>query len=65
MSSYFEIEDALQVINRYGFHIRDIGLLASALERPATTVMGPEGVGKVVMVRSLPVRDPGASSASP
>ncbi|MET3922949.1 hypothetical protein ABIB26_003910 [Arthrobacter sp. UYEF20] len=40
MSSYLEIEDALQVISRYGFHIRDIGLLASALARPATTVMG-------------------------
>lgn len=42
MSSYLEIEDALQVIDRYGFHIRDIGLLASALARPATTVMGAE-----------------------
>lgn len=29
MSSYLEIEDALQVIDRYGFHIRDIGLIAS------------------------------------
>src|SRR5437588_10385854 len=42
MSSYLEIEDALQVVDRYGFHIRDIGLLASALARPATTVMGAE-----------------------
>ncbi|MEC5193140.1 MULTISPECIES: type II toxin-antitoxin system death-on-curing family toxin [unclassified Arthrobacter] len=42
MSSYLEIEDALQVIDRYGFHIRDIGLLASALARPATTVMGTD-----------------------
>ncbi|GAA3315839.1 type II toxin-antitoxin system death-on-curing family toxin [Arthrobacter ramosus] len=42
MSSSLEIEDALQVIERYGFHIRDIGLLASALARPATTVMGTE-----------------------
>ncbi|MET3721941.1 MULTISPECIES: type II toxin-antitoxin system death-on-curing family toxin [unclassified Arthrobacter] len=42
MSFYLEIEDALQVIDRYGFHIRDIGLLASALARPATTVMGAE-----------------------
>jgi death on curing protein len=32
----------LQVIDRYGFHIRDIGLLASALARPVTTVMGVE-----------------------
>jgi hypothetical protein len=27
MSSYLEIEDALQVIDRCGFHIHDIGLL--------------------------------------
>jgi death on curing protein len=40
VTAYLEIEDALQVVDRYGFHIRDIGLLASALARPATTVMG-------------------------
>ena len=40
MTAYLEIEDALQVVDRYGFHVRDIGLLASALARPATTVMG-------------------------
>ncbi|MDQ0769302.1 death-on-curing protein [Pseudarthrobacter defluvii] len=42
MTAYLEIEDALQVVDRYGFHIRDVGLLASALARPATTVMGAE-----------------------
>jgi death on curing protein len=42
MTAYLDIEDALQVIDRYRFHIRDIGLLASALARPATTVMGTE-----------------------
>ncbi|MFF2300544.1 hypothetical protein [Arthrobacter sp. efr-133-R2A-120] len=42
MSSYLEIEDALQVIERYGFHIRDVELLASTLARPATTVMGTD-----------------------
>lgn len=42
MTAYLDIEDALQVIGRYGFHVRDIGLLASALARPATTVMGVE-----------------------
>jgi death-on-curing protein len=49
MSSYLEIEDALQVIDRYGFHIRDIGLLASALARPATTVMGAEAYPQLAM----------------
>jgi death on curing protein len=42
VSSYLDIEDALQVVDRYGFHIHDVGLLASALARPATTVMGTE-----------------------
>ncbi|MGO4470715.1 type II toxin-antitoxin system death-on-curing family toxin [Arthrobacter sp. M-10] len=49
MSSYLEIEDALQVIDRYGFHIRDVGLLASALARPATTVMGVEAYPQLAM----------------
>jgi death-on-curing protein len=42
VTAYLDIEDALQVVDRYGFHIRDVGLLASALARPATTVMGAE-----------------------
>lgn len=42
MTAYLDIEDALQVVDRYGFHIRDVGLLASALARPATTVLGAE-----------------------
>ena len=42
MTAYLEIEDALQVVDRYGFPVRDVGLLASALARPATTVMGVE-----------------------
>ena len=45
MTTYLDIEDALQVVDRYGFHIRDVGLLASALARPATTVMGAEAYG--------------------
>ncbi|MBT2248227.1 Fic family protein [Arthrobacter sp. BHU FT2] len=43
------MEDALQVIDRHGFHIRDVGLLASALARPATTVMGGEAYPEVVV----------------
>ena len=42
MTEYLENEDALKVVDRFGFHVRDIGLLASALARPATTVMGVE-----------------------
>ena len=49
MTEYLEIEDALQVVDRYGFHIRDIGLLASALARPATTVMAVEAYPQLAM----------------
>ncbi|WP_285724297.1 type II toxin-antitoxin system death-on-curing family toxin [Psychromicrobium xiongbiense] len=49
MTAYLDIEDALQVIDGYGFHIRDIGLLASALARPATTVMGAEAYPELAM----------------
>lgn len=49
MTAYLDIEDALQVIDRYGFHIRDVGLLASALARPATTVMGAEAYPALAM----------------
>jgi len=42
VTAYLDIEDALQVVDRYGFRIRDVGLLASALARPATTAMGAE-----------------------
>jgi death-on-curing protein len=41
--------DALQVVDRYGFHSRDIGLLASALARPATTVLGVEAYPQLPM----------------
>lgn len=49
MTEYLEIEDALQVIDRYGFHIRDIGLLASALARPSTTLMGVEAYPQLAL----------------
>ncbi|MFE4197106.1 type II toxin-antitoxin system death-on-curing family toxin [Paenarthrobacter sp. NPDC056912] len=49
MTAYLDVEDALQVIDRYGFHIRDVGLLASALARPATTVMGSEAYPELAM----------------
>jgi len=49
VTAFLDIEDALQVIDRYGFHIRDVGLLASALARPATTVMGAEAYPELAM----------------
>jgi death-on-curing protein len=49
VTAYLEIEDALRVVDRYGFHIRDVGLLASALARPETTVMGVEAYPPLAM----------------
>jgi death on curing protein len=42
MTQYLEIVDALQVVDGYGFHVSDVGLLASALARPGTTVQGTD-----------------------
>jgi death-on-curing protein len=49
VTAYLEIEDALQVVDRYGFHSRDIGVLASALARSATTVRGVEAYPQLAM----------------
>jgi death-on-curing protein len=49
VTAYLEIEDALQVVDRYGFHIRDIGLLGAALARPATAVLGTEAYPQLPM----------------
>jgi death-on-curing protein len=40
VSAFLELEEALALVARLGFHVRDAGLLGSALARPATTVMG-------------------------
>lgn len=42
MTRYLELDDALHAVARLGFHVRDAGLLASALARPATTVFGAD-----------------------
>ncbi|MFC5929939.1 type II toxin-antitoxin system death-on-curing family toxin [Cryobacterium melibiosiphilum] len=38
MTRYLGMADALQVTKRYGFHVRDAGLLASALARPSASM---------------------------
>lgn len=45
MTAYLELDDALHVVATYGFHVRDAGLLGSALARPATSVMGADAYG--------------------
>lgn len=42
MTDYLSLEDALHVAKRMGFPVRDAGLLASALARPATTLFGAD-----------------------
>lgn len=40
MTRYLELDDILRIVERLGFHIRDAGLLSSAIARPATTIGG-------------------------
>ena len=47
MTAYPDLIDALYVIDRFGFHVRDIGLLASALARPATSVIGEDAYAAI------------------
>lgn len=42
MTQYLELDDALHAVGRLGFHVRDAGLLASALARPATMIFGSD-----------------------
>ncbi len=42
MTEFLSLDDALVVAQEFGFHVRDHGLLASALARPATTIFGAD-----------------------
>lgn len=42
MTAYLDLEDALQIISRAGFYVKDLGLLGSALARPKTTLFGED-----------------------
>ncbi len=42
MTAYLDLEDALQLISRAGFYVKDLGLLGSALARPKTAVFGED-----------------------
>lgn len=42
MTEYLEVDDALHVIGRYGFHVRDSGLLSSVLARPGASMFGAD-----------------------
>lgn len=40
MTEFLTLEDGLTIVDRLGFHVRDSGLLASALTRPSTSLFG-------------------------
>jgi death-on-curing protein len=42
VTEFLSLDDAIHVARRMGFHMRDAGLLASALARPATTLFGED-----------------------
>lgn len=42
MTEYLTVEDGLLIVDRLGFHVRDGGLLASALARPAASMFGED-----------------------
>jgi death on curing protein len=47
VTEYLDLDDAVYVVDRLGFHIRDAGLLASALSRPATTLFGTDAYATI------------------
>jgi death on curing protein len=42
MITYVELSDALDVIQKLGFYVKDVGLLDSALARPRAAVFGED-----------------------
>lgn len=42
MTTYLELNDALEAVRRLGFFVKEVGLLDSALARPKTTVFGQD-----------------------
>jgi len=42
VTEYLSLEDGLLIVRRLGFHVRDIGLLSSAIARPAASLFGKD-----------------------
>ena len=42
MTIYLELDDALEVVRRLGFFVKEVGLLDSALARPRTALFGED-----------------------
>lgn len=47
MTRYLSLEGFVVELEAIGFHVRDLGLVHSALERPATTLMGQEAYSTI------------------
>ena len=47
MTQFIDLEDALDVIAKLGFHVKELGLLDSALARPKTTIFGEDAYGSL------------------
>jgi death on curing protein len=45
--AYLDLEDALQLIARAGFYVKDVGLLDSALARPRTSLFGDDAYPEI------------------
>lgn len=47
MTRYLSLEGFVVELEAIGFHVRDLGLVHSALERPATTLMGEDAYSTI------------------
>ena len=47
MTRYLDLDDVYRVIERFGFHIRDAGLLSSALARPSASMFGVDAYASI------------------
>jgi death-on-curing protein len=49
MIHYISLADAIYIVERLGFYVKDAGLLDSALSRPATEVFGVEAYPTIAL----------------
>ena len=47
MTQFLELEDAIELVARAGFYVKDLGLLDSALARPKTTLFGEDAYPEI------------------
>jgi len=47
MTTFIDLEDALEVVAKLGFYVKEVGLLDSALARPKTSLFGEDAYGSL------------------